>query len=116
METGWYVCAECGERFYREQGPGPNPTYCSFNCRRKPYERRKSAEAKEATKQRREKRNEERTCKCAVCGKPFIWTSDNPEQTYCLSLALRRQLAINPILTLNGVTFVVVSLCHVSTT
>ena len=83
MESGWYVCAECGKNFYRLKQNGPAPTYCSFNCRRKPYDRKICAMKRFETKQRREKRSIERTRICQMCGKSFVWDSTNRDQIYC---------------------------------
>lgn len=83
MEEGWYTCAECGQRFWRSRQSGPAPTYCSFECRRAPYQRRILAEARDDTRRRREKRNRSRTRVCPECGTEFVWKSTNPDQIYC---------------------------------
>lgn len=83
MQSGWYVCAECGKNFYRTKNSGPAPTYCSFDCRRKPYDRRIREQKRSEAKQRREKLSIERTRICPVCGKSFVWTSLNRDQVYC---------------------------------
>lgn len=65
MQAGWYECAECGRRFYRESGPGPAPTYCSFECRRAPYERRKRAEHRASVAE------QVHVTLCKECGRMF---------------------------------------------
>lgn len=86
------MCAECGIQFYREQGPGPAPKYCSFQCRRAPYERRKRAERSSIGLGPGRKKHPRQAC--WQCGKLL---TDKPAQNkYCsyeCSIADRRKRA-----------------------
>lgn len=65
MDAGWYVCAECGVRFYREKSTGPASKYCSHSCKQAAYEKRKRvAQPKKAGRKKLPRKA------CEYCGKP----------------------------------------------
>lgn len=77
MDAGWYVCAECGVRFYREKSTGPAPKYCSHSCKQAAYEKRKRAgkPGKKPGRKKIERGN------CPQCGKSM---ADRPANAkYC---------------------------------